>query len=123
MTTIAIIGSRDTGSYLYEHACEAIDSVLAARNIKPTTIVSGGAKGADKWAERYAEEHGIDMVVVPKSKNMSWTMRDRNIVDQADFVIAFWDYKSGGTGRAIQYTRRVDKPRWVVNINTRAVEL
>lgn len=52
---IAIVGSRTFEDYDLLKQSIPLDGV--------TTVVSGGAKGADALAERFAEEHGFDMLV------------------------------------------------------------
>ena len=51
---VAIIGSRDIPDpeAVYKLICDKVP-------INCTEIVSGGAEGVDKLAERYADEHGI----------------------------------------------------------------
>lgn len=36
-------------------------------------------------------------------------MRNKEIVDYADRIIAFWDGKSKGTEQVINYTRKIGK--------------
>lgn len=87
----AIIGSRgltvnDLGKYLPPDTTE---------------IVSGGAKGVDKCAERYAAENGIPIKVFkPKYelyKKAAPLKRNIEIIEYCDCVVAFWDGKSRGT--------------------------
>ena len=88
---IAIIGSRnifidDLGKYLPENVTE---------------IVSGGAKGVDKCARKYAENHNIKITeFLPeysKYGKAAPLKRNIQIIEYADLVIAFWDGKSKGT--------------------------
>ena len=50
---VAVVGSRGFNDYLL------LKETLLNHFI--TRIVSGGAKGADKLAEKFAEEHGIPL--------------------------------------------------------------
>ncbi len=38
---------------------------MALDKINPTFIISGGAKGADSLAERWAKENGVHIAIVP----------------------------------------------------------
>ncbi len=107
---IAIIGSRglhveDLGKYLPEGVTE---------------IVSGGAKGIDSDAERYADENGIKITVFLPKYNLygrgAPILRNKEIVDYADEVLAFWDGNSRGTESVIEYCREVGKKVTVVKM-------
>ena len=56
---VAVVGSRGLDDY------EFLESVLddLANDLGPFVILSGGAKGADALAERYAEEKGMDIEI------------------------------------------------------------
>ena len=81
---IAIVGSRNI--------CEAdIEGYVSTAD----EIVSGGAKGVDSLAEKYAKQKGIKLTVfLPEYQRYARAapiMRNKKIVDYADKVIAFWD--------------------------------
>ncbi len=100
---IAIIGSRGLN-------VENLDKYLPDGI---TEIVSGGAKGIDTDAENYAAEKGLKMTVFlpdySKYGRGAPIVRNKQIVDYADEVIAFWDGKSKGTASVIEYCRKKDK--------------
>ena len=105
---IAIIGSidltvEDMGSYIPADCDE---------------IVSGGAKGIDKCAEKYAESKGLKLTVfLPDYKRYGRgapIVRNKQIVDRSDRVIAFWDGASRGTKSVIDYCERSGKQCRVV---------
>ena len=88
---IAIIGSRglvlsDLYRYIPDYATE---------------IVSGGAVGIDTCAEKYAKEKGLIFTkFLPDYESHSRQapiLRNIDIIDYSDEVIAFWDGKSRGT--------------------------
>ncbi len=100
---IAIIGSRtisidNIGDYLPKECLE---------------IVSGGAKGVDSCAAKYAKENGIILTVFlpqySKYGKAAPIVRNKQIVDYADKVIAFWDGKSRGTLDVIKYSEKAGK--------------
>ena len=93
---VAVIGSRglsvsDLGRYLPETTTE---------------IVSGGAKGVDTSARKYALAHGIKLTeFLPEyTKYGRSAPLKRNITI---IVIAFWDGKSRGTKFVIDNCRKL----------------
>lgn len=76
-------------------------------------IVSGGAKGVDACAAEYAERNGLKLTVfLPKYERYGRAapiLRNREIVDYADKIIAFWDGHSKGTLSVIQYAEKIGK--------------
>jgi len=90
---IGVVGSRSfTDSY-------KIQEILAF--FKPTEIVSGGALGADTLAKRYAELQGIRYKEFPAEWNRygkrAGYLRNKEIVEYSDMIIAFWNGESPGT--------------------------
>ena len=104
---IAVIGSRSI-------TVSDLDRYLA----HGTEIVSGGAKGVDACAASYAKEKGLRLTVfLPAYERFGRAapiVRNREIVDYADRVIAFWDGHSKGTLSVIQYAEKVKKPCEVI---------
>lgn len=104
---IAIVGSRD-----YAH----LDKVRAYVGNLPSTvtIVTGGARGVDKTAEEAAKARGMECIVFPalwgQYGRRAGALRNQQIVDAADQVIAFWDGVSPGTKISIDMARRANKP-------------
>jgi predicted Rossmann fold nucleotide-binding protein DprA/Smf involved in DNA uptake len=107
---IAIVGSRSFQDY-------GLLLETMARH-KPSAIVSGGAKGADILAERYAREIDIDCIVFkPDWKRYgraAGPKRNKQIVEASDLIIAFWDGKSRGTYSTITLATKARKPVDVV---------
>ncbi len=99
---IAVVGSRgitvqDIGKYL----------------CKVDEIVSGGAVGVDACAAEYARGNGIKLTeFLPRYDlygRAAPILRNRQIVDYADKVIAFWDGRSKGTLSVIKYAQSINK--------------
>lgn len=92
---------------------------MLAKKYDLTCIVSGGARGADTLAERYASERGIKMLVIKpdwdRHGKSAGLIRNRDIIAQADVVIAFWDGDSPGTKYAIDYSKKLGKKLYVVS--------
>ena len=108
---LAIIGSRGLHVENFdEYLPEGVDE-----------IVSGGAKGIDKDAEAYANQKGIKMTVFKpdyrRFRGGATHIRNRQIVDYADEVLAFWDGSSRGTAGVIEYCREVGKKVTVIEIS------
>lgn len=107
---LAIVGSR---------SCPRID-ISTFFPFVPDTIVSGGAVGADTIAKEYALTHNISLLeFLPeyeKYGRRAPILRNIKIVDNCDFLIAFWDGKSSGTKFTIDYARKQGVPNKVVRI-------
>lgn len=96
---LAIVGSRTFNKYgLLLSAIKEIPDI--------TEIVSGGAKGADSLAERYAKENNIPLkVFLPDWDTFGRSagyIRNKQIVDYCAKVLAFWDGISKGTNHSIK---------------------
>lgn len=99
MTIVAIIGSRDfmDADYLSECMGEL------PRNIHK--VVSGGAAGADTIGVLWAASKDIKFdEFIPdydKYGKAAPFVRNRQIIEACDVVVAFWDGKSTGTAHAL----------------------
>ncbi len=80
-------------------------------------IVSGGARGADALAKRFAEEYGNAYVEFPvyweTHGNRAGFLRNEQIIQYSDCCIAFWDSKSRGTKLTIDLCKRYNKPCYI----------
>ena len=76
-------------------------------------IISGGAKGIDTVAEKYADEHGIEKLIIKpqyeKYGRAAPIRRNEEMVDAADRVLAIWDGESRGTKYTLNYARKKGK--------------
>lgn len=98
---VAIIGSRtftdfDLTPYIPEDTTE---------------IVSGGAKGVDTVAGNYALRHNIKLTEIKpeyeKYGKIAPLLRNLDIIDRSDLVLAFWDGKSHGTKFVIDNCKKL----------------
>jgi hypothetical protein len=96
---LAIVGSRSFDDYklMEKELLPLIGSI--------DTIISGGAKGADSLAERFADNYFIPTIIFKPDWNKfgkrAGFIRNKDIINNADKVIAFWDRKSRGTSNSI----------------------
>ena len=81
---------------------------------KTTEIVSGGAKGVDTSARKYAQEKGLRLKeFLPeygKYGRSAPLIRNARIIGYADVVLAFWDGKSRGTKFVIDSCKKAGVP-------------
>ena len=105
---LAIIGSRSYPS---------ID-IVAYLPFVPDIIVSGGAKRADTYAQEYAVKDNIPLIeFLPdyqKYGRKAPLLRNLKIVDNCDYLLAFWDGKSRGTKFAIDYAEKKEVPSKII---------
>lgn len=98
---VVIAGGRDFNDFdLLTKIC---DEVLEGyENIE---IVSGGAKGADALAKKYAKLHGYKYTEFPADWNThgkaAGPIRNNQMAEYSHLLIAFWDGKSKGTRNMI----------------------
>lgn len=119
---IAIVGGRDFQNY------DLLKFKLLPFRASITQIVSGGASGADNLAEIYAKEHNIPLKVFEaewenfsepckikenaqgkKYNALAGFNRNTLIIQNSDFVVAFWDKKSPGTRDSIGKAHKLKK--------------
>ena len=88
---------------------------------KPETVISGGAKGIDTIAWKWALKNNIEIIVhrPDYNKDGKWAALKRNdiIVNEADKIIAFWNGKSTGTKYVIEKAKELNKTCEIVLIN------
>jgi len=104
----AVIGSR---------TCTAPKKVFPVlqRLLTPgDIIISGGAKGADKLADQFAKENEYAFMEYPAMWNIhgkaAGPIRNQQIIDDCDEVIAFWDGSSRGTKNTLGLAKEAKKP-------------
>ncbi|MFW6233120.1 MAG: hypothetical protein ACOC3Z_00485 [Nanoarchaeota archaeon] len=105
------------------------------------TIISGGANGADKFAEKYifqryntgilifrAEWDNIETDKPCKIKTnkygneyncLAGFNRNEDIVINSDIIIAFWDGESFGTRDTINKANKKNKLLYIINYNNK----
>lgn len=106
---IAVIGSRTFLNYIF---LKSILDIAVKYNVLEE-IVSGGAKGADFLAKKYAIENNIKYKEFPAQWDIygkrAGFLRNKMIIDYCDIVIAFWDGESNGTRNSIDLAKKQNK--------------
>lgn len=89
-----------------------------------TEIVSGCSRGADTLGERYAMENDILLKKFPADwkglGRKAGPLRNIQMAEYADELIAFWDTKSGGTKHMINEMDKRNKPIIIIRIDNEA---
>lgn len=105
---VIIAGGRDFSDYeLLKGRCD----YFLEKRIKESivSVISGHASGADSLGERYATERGLRCDAHPAAWNKygkaAGYIRNREMADAADALIAFWDGSSRGTAHMISYAK------------------
>lgn len=111
---VAIVGSRTFDNYemlktFIGQACEN-EGLFQGKEVE---IISGGARGADKLGERFAEEHDYTLTVFKaewdKYGKSAGFRRNVDIIKNCDICFAFWDGKSQGTLHDINLCKEYNK--------------
>lgn len=76
-------------------------------------IISGGAKGIDSIAEKYADKHKISKLILRPRYDLygkaAPLKRNETMVDVADAVLILWDGISQGTKYTAEYAKKKNK--------------
>ena len=116
---IAIAGSRSITDY--NQLIIAVTHSIKQGIIPPASsfeIVSGGAKGVDMLARRYASELNYKLTELkpqyrgPKDRGAP-LRRNIDIALYSDILIAIWDGSSPGTSHIISEMKKLDKPTYI----------
>lgn len=95
-----------------------------------TAILSGGSFGVDKRAQEYAEANGIPFFLykpyhlvdsAARYDPRYFFTRNKQIVDNCDEVIAFWDGTSSGTADTIRFAGKRGKTVVIIKPDDREI--
>lgn len=111
---IAIVGSRGfVNKKLLWERLNNFKTGLYYRNYYISEVITGGAKGADILGELWAKDNGIKCTVHKPDWNKhgksAGFIRNKLIVNDCDYLIAFWDGKSKGTEHSLNLAKSLDK--------------
>ena len=101
---VVIAGSRGFSNYkLLKETCDKY--LREKKKTHNIVIISGHARGADSLGEKYASDEDLDLEIYPadwkKYGKSAGFMRNEQMADIADAVIAFWNGESHGTKHMI----------------------
>jgi hypothetical protein len=101
---VIIAGSREVTDY------SLIESAIAESGFETTQIISGGARGVDKLGEQYAKEKNVPCRVMTANWDQygkaAGYIRNEQMAEVADALIAIWDGKSKGTFNMINIAKK-----------------
>ena len=114
---IIIAGGRDFMDY--NLLKEKTDKILQEKKVThKIVIISGCARGADTLGLRYASENAFDVEEYPadwdKYGKKAGYVRNVEMAENADALIAFWDGKSKGTKHMIDIATERNLPIRVI---------
>ena len=114
---IIIAGGRDFMDY--NLLKEKTNKILQEKRVShKIVIISGCARGADTLGLRYASENAFDVEEYPanwdKYGKKAGYMRNVEMAENADALIAFWDGKSKGTKHMIDIATERNLPTRVI---------
>ncbi len=103
MRTI-IAGSR--GGTHYQNLLDALKEI----SWTPTVVVSGTARGVDLMGERWAKENNLSIERYPadwdKHGKPAGYVRNVEMADKAEALLALWDGQSRGTMHMINLAKK-----------------
>lgn len=114
-----VVGSREFADY--DKLEDALDKLL--RNQKEVTIISGGARGADALAEKYAADRGYSCMVFKadwkqygKAAGIIRNEQMHKFIAQHEKrgCVAFWDGRSKGTYSNFDLANKYNNPLRIV---------
>lgn len=129
MTRLAIIGSRTFADYelLRQTIGRYFDD--SAVGLLVDEVISGGAAGADKLAERWVAETNAAFASYGRAERIKLTvfkpdwethgkragfLRNEDIIAAADVVLCMWDGVSRGSANSLSIAKRLKKPTLIV---------
>jgi glycerophosphoryl diester phosphodiesterase len=115
---LIIAGSRNTADAADEVGC-ALWKFELTYDI--TELVSGASGNVDLAGEEWARENNIPVKRFPadwdKHRKAAGPIRNREMAEYADALIAVWDGESKGTANMILEMHRQGKPVFVWRVN------
>jgi hypothetical protein len=112
---LSVVGSRSFASFEIlpkRKAKSIIQDFMFFYKIEK--YISGGAKGPDSWGEEIADNFKLSKIIYRPDWNKygksAGYKRNIDIINNADYVLIFWDGKSKGTMHDIKLARKNKKP-------------
>lgn len=109
---VIVAGSRHIDSVA------AVNAAILGSGFKITELVSGRCEGVDQTAEALARLHGLPVKEFPanwsKHGKAAGPIRNREMAEYADALIAIWDGESRGTKNMIETMEKLKKQVFVM---------
>lgn len=122
---LVVAGGRDFTNYL--EAEKILLSVLRNKDLKNVQVVSGGAKGADRIGEIFANKYGCGLRIFPANWNKygkrAGHIRNNEMAENSDATILFWDGASRGTENMFFTTLGLNHKLFVAYYNPQTLEI
>lgn len=101
---VCIAGGRDFNDYA--QLCDGMNAVKAAHYNQTIEVISGAARGADRLGEKWGADQGLVVRSFPPDYENNHPkqapfIRNAEMAEEADVLVAFWDGKSRGTRHMI----------------------
>jgi hypothetical protein len=119
---IGITGSRKfkglqwVAQYLEEKVIRRYNST------NEIVFITGGALGVDSLVESLCTRQGIKFLCIPAKwlelERAAGPIRNKDIVNLSNEMIAFWDEESPGTKQCIEYAEYVKKPITILTVKS-----
>ena len=92
---------------------ETLDGIHASEFGPIEALLEGNCPGIDRFARHWARDRGVSV----ETYRVNWRLHGKDAVKKlneemiakADWVVAFWDGSSSGTGHAIESAKRHGK--------------
>lgn len=111
---VAVVGCRKTSGY-------SVDKIIDYLPSDTSELVSGGAIGIDSLAEKAAIRLGLPIKIFypdyETNGRLAPLIRNSQIVEYADLILAFWDHKSKGTANTLKRCIEASKPFQIITID------
>lgn len=121
MKKVIIAGSRSINDY------EELKKAIADSKLEISVVISGTANGVDRMGELYARENDIDLWKFPADWNRygkkAGYIRNQQMAEHADALIALWDGKSSGTKHMITIALKKRLYVYAKNVNNQSVNI
>lgn len=108
MLRIIVAGGRDFNNY--ELLKRTVNQFISDNSEVDPYIVCGRARGADTLGEKFAREYNYRICYFPANWDTygksAGFVRNVEMAENADALVAFWDGKSSGTKHMIETARK-----------------
>ena len=116
---LIVVGSRQFDSEKHQVLIfDYLDRLHSNKTI--TEVVCGVARGPDSIGEEWATSRGVKVAYFPAAwdtyKNAAGPIRNKQMGDYAECLVAFWDGKSRGTKHMMDVMIKQQKPYYLVTL-------